>query len=311
MTENSDLQSIIAKIPNWVDAKELVIEEISGLTNRNYQITVDGEQFVLRISGKNTESLGINREHEYEALRAASSAGLGPKINRFIKPEGHLVTQWIEGRHWSPDEFRTKEKIRLMVETIKQLHALAPIKATFSPFGRVESYARTAREYGVQLPQDFNDILNTVQFIKDDQKRDVSDWLRFCHNDLVAVNYLYSDKEEKITIIDWEFAGMGDFYFDLATLVYTHDTHGPISHELEEYLLMCYFGKVDDVSRLRLAGMKFMLTLFYSMWGFLQHGLHKAGLIEAIEGFDYLDYAQHLFNNDVKARQIDYLALKD
>jgi thiamine kinase-like enzyme len=197
-----------------------------------------------------------------------------------------------------------------MVETIKRLHALDPIKANFSPFSRVESFARTIQEYEIQLPQDFNGFLHTMQSIKYDQNQDLSGWLRFCHNDLASVNYLYSDKEEKIIIIDWEFAGMGDVYFDLATLVYTHDSSGPISPELEEYLLLCYFGKIDDVSRLRLAGMKFMLMLFYSMWGFLQHGMQKADLIERVEGFDYLNYAQHLFANDVKACQAAYLALK-
>ncbi|HUT81033.1 MAG TPA: choline/ethanolamine kinase family protein [Candidatus Bathyarchaeia archaeon] len=307
---NSNLQSIIAKIPNWVNAKELVIEEISGLTNKNYRVIVDGEQFVLRISGKNTENLGINREHEFEALRAASDAEIGPKVVRFIEPEGYLVTRWIEGRHWTSEEFRKPENIRLMVETIKRLHALDSIEANFSPFSRVVSFARTAQEFGIQLPQDFNGFLHTMQSIKDDQYRDLSGWLRFCHNDLAAVNYLYSDKEEKITIIDWEFSGMGDVYFDLATLVYTHDTTGPISPELEEYMLKCYFGKVIDESRIRLAGMKFMLMLFSALWGLLQHGMQKAGLIEEVEGFDYFEFAQYLFDNDVKARQADYLALK-
>ncbi|HUU78757.1 MAG TPA: choline/ethanolamine kinase family protein [candidate division Zixibacteria bacterium] len=307
---NSILQSIIAKIPNWTDAKELIIEEISGLTNQNYRVTVDRDRFVLRISGKNTEKLGINREHEFEVLRAVSDAGIGPKIVCFIKPEGHLVTQWIEGRHWTAEEYRKPENIRLMVETIKRLHALDSIEANFSPFSRVESFARTIQEFGIQLPQDFNGFLKTMHSIKVDQSRDLSGWLRFCHNDLAAVNYLYSDNEEKIIIIDWEFAGMGDVYFDLATLVYTHDTIGPISHELEEYLLNCYFEKVDDESRIRLAGMKFMLMLFSAMWGLLQHGMQKAGLVEEVEGFDYYDFAQYLFNNDVKARQADYLALK-
>ena len=307
---NLELQSIISEIPNWADAKELAIEQITGLTNTNYRITVDGEQFVLRVSGENTEHLGINREHEYEALKAASDAEIGPEVVYFIKAEGHLVTRWIDGRHWKHEEYRRPENIRLMVDTIRRLHALDSIEAKFSPFNRVSSFIRTAQEFGVPLPHDFNGLLNTMQSVKDDQHQDQSEWLRFCHNDLVAVNYLYSDEEEKITIIDWEFAGMGDIYFDLATLVYSHDTIGPIPLELEEYMLKCYFGEVREDSRIRLVGMKFMLMLFSAMWGLSQHGMQKAGLVQEVPGFDYLDFAKYLFTHDVKERRAEYLALK-
>ncbi len=305
-----ELQSIIADIPNWADAKELVIERIGGLTNTNYSVAVDGEQFVLRVSGKNIENLGINREHEFEALKVASDAGIAPEVVYFKKPEGHLVTRWVAGRHWTYEEYRKPDSIDLMVATIKRLHALDSVESQFSPFSRVASFTQTVQEFGVRLPREFNNLLDTMHSIKDDQSRDQSKWLRFCHNDLVSVNYLYSDDEEKITIIDWEFAGMGDIYYDLATLVYTHDNVGPIPSELEEYMLTCYFGDVEDEFRIRLSGMKFMLMLFTAMWGLSQHGMQKAGLIQEVQGFDYLEFAQYLFTHDVIDRQNDYLTLK-
>jgi len=200
--------------------------------------------------------------------------------------------------------------VKLMVETVKRLHGLDPVEGKFSPFSRVKSFTRLAQEFKIELPEGFEDLLDTMQFIEDDQKQDGSKWLRFCHNDLVSVNYLYSDEEQKITIIDWEFAGMGDIYFDLATLVYTHDNIGPISPELEDHLLACYFGEVEDEARIRLAGMKFMLMLFSAMWGISQHGMQKAGLVQEVPGFNYLDFAKYLFTHDIKERQAEYIALK-
>jgi thiamine kinase-like enzyme len=307
---NPELQSIIAEIPNWAGAKELAIEQITGLTNTNYRITVDGKQFALRVSGENTDHLGINREHELEALMAASSVGIGPEVVYFKKPEGHLVTRWIDGKHWTHKEYRTQENIRLMVQTVKLLHSLPDIEGKFSPFARVDAYTQTARQYDVPLPNGFNDLLDTAGDIKTDQERDQSDWLHLCHNDLAAVNYLYSEVQNRITIIDWEFAGMGDIYYDLATLVYTHDTIGPIPPQLEKFLLECYFYEVSDESLIRLSGMKFMLMLFTAMWGLSQYGVQKAGLIQEIEGFDYLEFAQYLFAHDVKTCQRAYLELK-
>src|SRR5512146_3152925 len=113
------LQSIIARIPAWKKAREVNIERIAGLTNANYRITVDGEHFVLRVSGQNTGKLGINRNHELAALQAAEAAGLGPEVIAFLLPEGHLVTKWVDGRHWDASEYRTPENVRLLTNTVK------------------------------------------------------------------------------------------------------------------------------------------------------------------------------------------------
>jgi hypothetical protein len=103
---------------------------------------------------------------------------------------------------------------------------------------------------------------------------------------------------------------MGDIYYDLATLVYTHDSIGPIPPHLEEFMLECYFGEVCDEALLRLSGMKFMLMLFTAMWGLSQYGMLKAGLINEIKGFDYLDFSQYLFSHDVNTCQTAYFELK-
>ncbi len=301
-----EVSQIIANIPAWTGAREILVERIAGLTNANYLVTVDGERFVLRVSGKNTSRLGINRAHEFAALQAAASAGLGPPVVAFIEPEGHLVTPWIEGRHWNASEFRTPSHVRLLTETVKRIHALPPTGATFSPFQRVEAYLQTVRDCEVGLPEGFESCFETMQAVKADQVNDTSDWLRFCHNDLVAVNYLFIEEGPKIVVLDWEFAGSGDFYYDLATVVYTHDNVGPIPVELEEVMLECYFGQVTDWQRKRLLGMKFMLMLFTGMWALAQHGMQQAGLIPPVEGFDYLKFAQYLFTHDIRNTQALY-----
>jgi thiamine kinase-like enzyme len=106
--------------------------------------------------------------------------------------------------------------------------------------------------------------------------------------------------------LDWEFSGLGDIYYDLATVVYTHDSDGPIPLELEEVMLECYFGRVTALQRRRLAGMKYMLMLFTGCWGLAQHGMQQAGLIPAVEGFDYLEFSEYLFAHDIQELQAKY-----
>jgi hypothetical protein len=88
---------------------------------------------------------------------------------------------------------------------------------------------------------------------------------------------------------------MGDLYFDLATLAYAFDSVDTLSCELQDYVLTCYFGEVVPRHRRRFDGMLAMLMFFSAMWGLVQFGMQRAGRIQAVEGFGYLDYAESTF----------------
>jgi len=302
------VQRIIERVPAWQGAAQINVARIAGLTNSNYRVTVDGEHFALRVSGQNAARLGINRAHELAALRSAADAGLGPEVVAFLPPEGHLVTRWVEGRHWGVQEYRTPEHVQLLTKTVKRIHALPSNGADFSPFQRVNSFLETARSFNVPLPSGMASYLETMHTVEADRQRDNFNWHRMCHNDLVSVNYIYLEKVESIIVLDWEFSGLGDIYYDLATVVYTHDSDGPIPPELERVMLDCYFGSVTALQRRRLLGMKYMLMLVTGLWGLAQHGMQAAGLIPAVEGFDYLDFSVYLFAHDIRELQAQTVA---
>ncbi len=189
MSDMGDLQTLIARIPTWQGVSEIQVERIAGLTNANYRVTIAGERFVLRVSGHNTAHLGINRCHEVAALQAAEAAGIAPEMLAFLEPEGHLVMHWVEGRHWTAAEFRTPANVRLLTRIAKRIHALPSNGAIFSPFQRVALFVETARQLGVNLPQNLSQFWRTMRAVSDDQRDDVSSWQCFCHNDLVSVLY--------------------------------------------------------------------------------------------------------------------------
>jgi thiamine kinase-like enzyme len=297
-TEREEVERILAQVPGWAGAANLRIASLAGLTNRNLLVTVGDESFVLRICRDNGAALGIDRALELVALRAASSIGVGPEVVHAILPEGHLVTRFLPGRTWTYEEYCTPATVRRVAEAVKRVHALPPTAAEFSPFRRIESYARQAAEMGVPLPEGFEEAMERMRAIEGRQRVDGSDWLKFCHNDLFSVNFL---DDGSVRLLDWEFAGMGDLYFDLATLVYAYDSVGPLPDELEEHLLACYFGQVEEGHRSRLQDMKYMVHLFAAMWGVLHSGFQRAGVIPPVEGFDYLEFARYIFKVTLQA----------
>ncbi len=90
-------------------------------------------------------------------------------------------------------------------------------------------------------------------------------------------------------------AGVGDLYFDLATLTYAFDSENTLTPALQEYLLECYFGEVRAEHWVRLEGMRYVLMFFSAMWGRLQYGMQQEGLVRSVEGFDFLEYSEATF----------------
>ena len=61
---------------------------------------------MLRLAGNDTHLLGISREVEHAAT-VAVQVGVGPEVIAFLRPEGYLVTRFIEGRPVPEDEIRS------------------------------------------------------------------------------------------------------------------------------------------------------------------------------------------------------------
>ncbi|MFQ5812456.1 MAG: phosphotransferase [Anaerolineae bacterium] len=273
---------MIARVPHWAGAADLRTSLLAGgITNQNYRVEVGGETFVLRISGANTELLGINREHEHAAHAAAAELGIAPEVIYFIQPEGYLVTRFVSGRPLPPEEIRRPDNIRRVVMTLQQIHRLPPIPVTFSPFRTVEKYAETARRYGVTFPDNFDWLIARMGDIETAfSKHPFTP--RLCHNDLLNENFL---DDGRIRVLDWEYAGMGDVFFDLANFAVHHD----FSDEQERFLLECYFSEATPARLARLKLMKIMSDFREAMWGMVQIGISTLD-------FDFRGYADKHFD---------------
>src|ERR671931_2485031 len=98
-----------------------------GITNRNFRVDVDGEgSLVLRIGGKDTALLGIDRHVEHAASRAASALGLGPDVVAFVEPEGYLVTRYVDGVAPSAAEIR-ETRLPEIASALRRFHEGPPI----------------------------------------------------------------------------------------------------------------------------------------------------------------------------------------
>ena len=255
-----------------------------GITNRNFLVTgaPDGSKFVLRLAGNDTHLLGISREVEHAATVAAAGVGVGPEVIAFVRPEGYLVTRFIEGRPIPEDEMRTPDRLRAVGDTLRRIHDGPAIPGLFVPFRIVEAYRALALSRAVRIPPEY-ELAQAIARRIELACLTAPVELRPCHNDLLNANFI--DDGSRIRIVDWEYAGMGDPFFDLGNF--------SINHELEPgadaALLEAYAGDVRPAALARITLMRVLSDFREAMWGVLQQGISTLDV-------DFVAYAAEHFD---------------
>ena len=103
-----------------------------------------------------------------------------------------------------------------------------------------------------------------------------------CHNDLLTSNFI--DDGRNLRIVDWEYAGMGDPFFDLANFAVNHE----LGAEARTALLGAYFHDIPEDAAATLELMRFMSDFREAMWGVVQATISQLD-------FDYDGYAAEHF----------------
>lgn len=289
--EEDHLRGLLARVPA-LTGRELTIEPLDGgLTNRNYLVDADSEAYVLRVAGANTAMLGVDRDREVACARAAAAAGLGPELVAYFPEPGVMVTRHVAGRTIKAAHIRKPRTLRRVAEAVRRCHDL-PVPgaaADFSPFAAVRDQQERALERGVALPPELGRPLELLDRLERELRTDDPPCL--CHNDLLPANFI--DDGRQLWIIDWEFAGRGDRFFDLGSFA----ANCELGAAEEQALAEGYFGaaRPTDLRRLRL--MRLVSDMREAMWGYLQSAVSQLH-----EPEHYLAYAREHLGRLVAAR---------
>jgi thiamine kinase-like enzyme len=254
-----------------------------GITNRNYKVRFGEHDLVVRVPGKDTSLLGIDRDAECEANKVAAELGVAPPVVLMLEQPQVIVTRFVEAKGMTEEELRKPDAIQRVATALRTVHDSGrELASRFDSFEIVERYADIARERGVTPPEEYDDALARAQTIKAALSGPEHEPVP-CHNDLLAANFL--NDGTRIQIVDWEYAGMGDRYFDLGNYAVNNE----LDEDAERALLEAYVGEPADSRRyatLRL--MRFMSDFREAMWGVVQQGISELD-------FDFAAYADEHF----------------
>lgn len=256
-----------------------------GLTNHNFKVTTDDGAFVVRCSRSDTTLLAIDRDAEFHNTIAAAQAGVGAPFVDYRPDLGVLVIGYLDGPTWANDDLRTPGALRRVADAMHTLHQGPAFVGEFDMFARQAGYLATCREQGFEIPDDYERW--DRQFVRAQRALAVlpEDPVP-CHNDLLAANMV--DGGDRLRLIDYEYSGQGDPYFDLGN---TWTECGLDDDHLAE-LVRAYVGQ-DSAKHLARARVNATVSRYgWALWGFIQ-----AGSLD--DDFDFVAWGTERFEQAV------------
>ncbi len=236
-----------------------------GMTNRSFIFSCNGSRYIMRIPGEGTDML-IDRRQEYDVYEVLKGKDICDH-NVYLNPEnGYKITKFIENsRVCDPLCQEDLEKCMKKLVSFHNLHL--KVNHSFEIFKLIDFYESlwngkpsVYRDYKTTK----ENVLSLQAFISSQKKE-----LSLTHIDAVPDNFLiYKDFDgnDKISLIDWEYAGMQDPHVDIAMFcIYALYDKAHIDNLIETYFRVSG-KKLDEDTRTKIYCYVAACGLLWSNW---------------------------------------------
>ena len=247
--------------PNLFRPHLLEVERLA-VYHRTYAVTIKSGKYIFRLPGEGTEVL-INREHEKISTELASSLGIDAPLIYIDAKSGIKISTYIKDAvTMSSETLKEPQNVKDAARLFYSLHTCGTDTGIpFEVFEMAGGYEKIIRDNNVSFYEDYPDIRREIMAIKEEV-----DLLSIpkapCHNDPLCENWVRND--ERMYLVDWEYAGMNDPMWDLADL----SIESSYDKDLDDMLLYSYFNRTptsDEI--LRFHANKIYLDFLWSLWG--------------------------------------------
>lgn len=286
-----DIEQLAQRIPAWTK-RPIHVEAMSGgITNHNLRVTI-GEKgtqedtYMVRLCAPGVAIHGIDRQAEQRCVQASANAGIAPGFVAFVDdlPTGNavLVTRYVASQTLNASEVSHPSILPRIVDLLRRTHMLNNFGGRFDVFRIFERCLAFARTQQAPLPSFVAEVETQMQRIEHVTQCSPMPLVP-CHNDLLPANFLL-DQSDRLWLIDWEYAGWGDRFFDLGNL----SVNNEFSDAQDWQLINEYFGSTDSAAYARLKLMKIVSDAREGIWGMVQWSISSLD-------FDYAEYGtRHL-----------------
>lgn len=231
--------------------EKLITEDIiqfkkidGGVTNKTFLIQTVSNAYILRIAGKGTNEY-INRKDEIENMKKVMYLQILPQIFYANKETGVMISQYIQDSViFKNKDIYNSQKLSLLTNTLITLHnSNIQFNNKFDIEEKILEYQNIINKMHYTYPMDFQKNSNSLKKYFYTLKNNYKETLVPCHVDPKLSNFLLTDT--KTYLIDWEYSGMADEYFELANFTLTNE----LNEEEEKLFLENYvqLSKIDFI----------------------------------------------------------------
>lgn len=216
--------------PSDISSTEIIAK---GLTNVSFKFTVKEKEYIYRYPG-NTSSRFANRESEFFAQSLAKREHIDDTFITMDVNRGWKLSNFVTGCY--DFEYTNENQLSTALSLLKKLHDTKKKSPyDFNPFNEADRLLNEASFGNKAFIRRFENLRKDVRKLYLLTELEGVDKV-VCHNDAYAVNFLTNDNG--INIIDWEYSGNNDPYYDLGCII----SRDNISDDLANHMLDLYLN---------------------------------------------------------------------
>lgn len=260
---------------NWDINLLSLLEPVGGLSNNNFRAIYSNNSYFIRLCEPTI--FNINRISELDILNKASSLNLCKTPIYFNALTGNMIYKWIDGHMPTEVDINSGDFLDSLCINLKKLHLLN-CETSFNPFNEIIERIKICNSLKLSLPTYINSLIERLYRLEKELEK--NKLIGLCHNDLNISNILIS--KVNLYIIDYEFSGMGDIFFDLATIAWLQSYNGRIN------LLKSYFGTFNIKDYDKLLKYLYVVKLLNALWSLIKSS-------NSSNDYDYTNGANIIF----------------
>lgn len=198
-----------------------------GMSNYTYVVMAQGKKYTYRVPGKYAERF-VNREDEWENIQRVAPLGLNNVTTYVELLSGEKLAEYVEGTIMSDTDVISYNT--LSVQALKKLHSSNIKFKDYNAFGRLTDDEHYCHEMGYHHPDEYSTLRAKLELLR---QRHADVPMVPCHCDYQPTNLVING--DRLYVLDWEFAGMNDPFYDIAC-------YGNAGFDKALSLLECYVG---------------------------------------------------------------------
>lgn len=284
--DEDNLKAYLSEIFQDKDTSSAEITQIGGMSNKNFKINFEGNNYVLRVPGNGSDGMVERSNEEFNAFEACK-LGVNPAIRYFNASTGIKLADFIEGAETlNSATIQRHDNMRKIAQIYQKIHnSHIRLKNEFNIFKEIEKYNLLLKRVGATMYEGWEAIKEQVMALETHLNNLGVD-LKPCHNDALYENFIKS-KDGTIYLIDWEYSGMNDPMADFASLF----IEANFDRENEDYILEQYFeGNIPDTSQEKILCYQILWDYLWAQWT----------VIKEASGDDFGSYGRDRFERAVK-----------